>query len=474
MAGVTIGKLQHDLVRRRPWQLFGFGCLYAWLLSVVVFGTFFAPDAPAPWRAFVRLAMLAGMLAGYLACYLARDTPPMASFSRPKVLAFSLAMALGTLCVAFPIEGPAACVVVPIAAAAAGAGMAYHMNAGGVLWSAGPGELSLVQLTASVAAAFGASMLLALAPHVVAVAVTCVLPVVGAVILTNTREEGRPARIEREQELTQGSAERRLVAAVCGVSAAFGCAFVMLGGAGGLGAWGLVPLACAVGAFACGLRVTLERFLDGAFRTCSWLLGAGFLLAALGGAASVRAGSACAVLLAGYVLFDEYLWLVHTGLVHKGGLSVAYVVSRYEALQWAGLTLGCLAGFALTQAGLGEEATRLAAVACGTCALFLLAVVFSPAEARKVVERRERMGFGPTLEERCLELAVGGGLSPRELEVLRLLARGRSAAHIQGELGIAEGTVKVHARNIYRKLGVESKQGLIDLVDATGGEPGAG
>ena len=81
------------------------------------------------------------------------------------------------------------------------------------------------------------------------------------------------------------------------------------------------------------------------------------------------------------------------------------------------------------------------------------------------MERRERMGFGPTLEERCLELAVGGGLSPRELEVLRLLARGRSAAHIQGELGIAEGTVKVHARNIYRKLGVESKQGLIDLVD---------
>ena len=35
---------------------------------------------------------------------------------------------------------------------------------------------------------------------------------------------------------------------------------------------------------------------------------------------------------------------------------------------------------------------------------------------------------------------------------------------IQSELYIAPGTMNYHARNIYAKLGVHSKQSLIDLV----------
>jgi len=48
-------------------------------------------------------------------------------------------------------------------------------------------------------------------------------------------------------------------------------------------------------------------------------------------------------------------------------------------------------------------------------------------------------------------------LSPREMEVLRLLARGYSNARIAEELGIRERTVKNHAGRIYRKLGVGSR-----------------
>lgn len=56
------------------------------------------------------------------------------------------------------------------------------------------------------------------------------------------------------------------------------------------------------------------------------------------------------------------------------------------------------------------------------------------------------------------------GLSARERDVLRLLAEGRTSARIQEELCIAAGTVNYHTRNIYSKMGVHSRQELIDLV----------
>ena len=72
----------------------------------------------------------------------------------------------------------------------------------------------------------------------------------------------------------------------------------------------------------------------------------------------------------------------------------------------------------------------------------------------------------PDLDERCERLAREAGLSARELDVLRLLARGRSVAVIAETLGIAPGTVKHHASNTYRKLGVYDRQSVIDLVCA--------
>ena len=48
-------------------------------------------------------------------------------------------------------------------------------------------------------------------------------------------------------------------------------------------------------------------------------------------------------------------------------------------------------------------------------------------------------------------------LSPQELRVLRLLAAGRSNTAIAQELVISTNTVKTHVKNIYRKLGISSR-----------------
>ena len=49
------------------------------------------------------------------------------------------------------------------------------------------------------------------------------------------------------------------------------------------------------------------------------------------------------------------------------------------------------------------------------------------------------------------------GLTPRELQVLRLVAAGRSNREIASELVISEHTVARHLQNIYAKLGVSSR-----------------
>lgn len=66
--------------------------------------------------------------------------------------------------------------------------------------------------------------------------------------------------------------------------------------------------------------------------------------------------------------------------------------------------------------------------------------------------------------ERVAELACAGGLTPRETEVLALLAQGRSIPYIRDELIISRETAATHAKHIYAKLGVHSRQELIDLV----------
>ena len=54
----------------------------------------------------------------------------------------------------------------------------------------------------------------------------------------------------------------------------------------------------------------------------------------------------------------------------------------------------------------------------------------------------------------------GNELTTREVEVLELLQDGRTNSEIAGALSIGIETVRTHARNIYRKLGVPSRREL--------------
>jgi DNA-binding NarL/FixJ family response regulator len=71
--------------------------------------------------------------------------------------------------------------------------------------------------------------------------------------------------------------------------------------------------------------------------------------------------------------------------------------------------------------------------------------------------------------------SVNGELSNREMEVLGLVARGRSNKEIALELFVSEGTVKAHVSHIMSRLGVERRAELVryaltsGLVEVTDG-----
>lgn len=59
-------------------------------------------------------------------------------------------------------------------------------------------------------------------------------------------------------------------------------------------------------------------------------------------------------------------------------------------------------------------------------------------------------------------------LSEREIEVMRLLASGRTNREISHELYVSHGTVKAHAANIYRKLDVHNRAEMVNRAKALG------
>ena len=68
--------------------------------------------------------------------------------------------------------------------------------------------------------------------------------------------------------------------------------------------------------------------------------------------------------------------------------------------------------------------------------------------------------LGGFLSRRRGELSPGA-LTPRELSVLQLAARGLSGPRIAAELGLSPATIKTHFEHIYEKLGVGDRGGAI-------------
>ena len=113
-------------------------------------------------------------------------------------------------------------------------------------------------------------------------------------------------------------------------------------------------------------------------------------------------------------------------------------------------------GFLLKDANREQLAHAVRTVAAGDALL-------APAITRRLVEdycRRPPPGVD--------QPAAADELSPRELEVLRLVARGMANAEIAGQLFLSEATVKSHVARILSKLGLRDRVQAVVLAYESG------
>ena len=106
------------------------------------------------------------------------------------------------------------------------------------------------------------------------------------------------------------------------------------------------------------------------------------------------------------------------------------------------------AGYLLKDAARADLVAAIRAAARGE-------TVLAPSVATKLVNRMRRPH-------------PADALSPRELEVLRLVAKGLSNAEIGRELFISEATVKTHLLRAFAKLGVSDRTAAVTTALAAG------
>ncbi len=226
---------------------------------------------------------------------------------------------------------------------------------------------------------------------------------------------------------------------------------------------------------------------DVLYQASALLVFAGFLLAPLSlagidGPADLHWSSL--LLYAGSDCFSVLTYILITAVGSRNPVGALSTSAFAFAASWLGIGCGALLVQGIQAVG-ALDATALLWVSAAVTFLFmaynfLTMKRFSFEDAIRGVQPAHVAPAAPAdegaegesrdalrLNQVCDQVIAQFGLTPREGDVLRLLARGRTSPVIQEKLVLSHNTVKTHVRHIYAKLGIHSQQELIDIVEGT-------
>ena len=168
----------------------------------------------------------------------------------------------------------------------------------------------------------------------------------------------------------------------------------------------------------------------------------------------------------GQTLVVMLLWAFLADVAHRSTINPLAVF----AMGWTAYCLPFPVGRAI--GGLFTTSVAMTSLVSVIVYLLAMASIFMLDErdfsAGRVFADLEKPPVPPALfdalGDACKRLGHDSGLTDRELEVMELICKGRSKGYIAESLCISENTVRSHARHLYTKVGVHSKQELLDLL----------
>ena len=136
-------------------------------------------------------------------------------------------------------------------------------------------------------------------------------------------------------------------------------------------------------------------------------------------------------------------------LVANGSATRVLVLTTFDLDEYVfGALRAGASGFMLKDAPADELAAAIRVVAAGDSLL-------APSITRRVIDAF--VDRGPSRAGGAVPDPGLARLTPRELEVLGLMARGRSNADISAALFVSEATTKTHVSNVLAKLGLKDR-----------------
>ena len=280
-------------------------------------------------------------------------------------------------------------------------------------------------------------------------------------------------------------------------TAALGKTFQMLNSA--------VPLVAALvllGSTAAAREVSIETL----YKPTAFVCIVGFALMPLSGTSIALSFS---VVSAGYTLFEILVWVILSEVASRFQFTSVQVFGFGRALVLlTGVIAGTLIANMLLSLGVGAQLFSAVAAVAVISITFLRTYVLTSADiavfgqnlseemgevsagAIGAIGEGALSGKGPQspsgaaakrahgqrtqttaeqapqkvpFQRKCAIIGDYYRLTPREVDVFRLIAAGRNSTRIQEELSISAGTVNTHSHHVFQKLDVHSQQEVIDL-----------
>ena len=129
-----------------------------------------------------------------------------------------------------------------------------------------------------------------------------------------------------------------------------------------------------------------------------------------------------------------------------------------------GIFIGLAAGAFVLLANISSLAAESAAHTARSASTGIASALCAAVLFRQLHYLTQKKRFADPPKKSLLSLSSRFGMTPREIELTRLLANGASNREISRILSISEDTVKNHIYNIYRKCGVRNRNGLVGLL----------